>query len=165
MTRKNRPNGSAQDKIEKILKKDPVRSEIARISQLDSALSPRLDFPSLSTHISAAAGLSEAIKNINSLTPAWADLAKSLDWTKSVGLQTEALKAMDLSSTIQRHTEALRTLNWDIGRLRVELPANLQDELEESINDNGLEGEIRNLRKEIEKKRNTRREREREGDK
>jgi class 3 adenylate cyclase len=152
MTRKTRPNASAQDNIEKIIKTDPVLSEIARISQLDSALSSRLDLPSLSTQISATAGLSEAIKNINSLTPAWANLAKSLDWTKSIGLQTEALKAMDLSSTVRRHTEALRTSNWDIGRLRGELPVNLQDELKESINDNDLEDEIRNLRKEIEKK-------------
>ncbi len=148
MTDKPQRKAAAQKKGLQPVDYEAVQSEIARLSKsLDSSLALR----NLSANMSGTARLADAVKNIYTSSPAWVDLVKALDWSKSLSLQSEALRAMDLSSTIQRQTEALRALNWDVGRLQNELPKTLQVTSDSDIDD-GLESEIRQLREEIERK-------------
>ena len=148
MTDKPQRKAAAQKKGLQPVDYEAVQSEIASLSKsLDSSLALR----NLSANMSGTARLADAVRNIYASSPVWADLVKTLDWSKSLSLQSEALRAMDLSSTIQRQTEALRALNWDVGRLQKELPKTLQVISDSDIND-GLESEIRQLREEIERK-------------
>lgn len=148
MTDKPQRKPAAQKKGLQPVDNKAVQSEIARLSKsLDSSLALR----NISAHMSGASRLADAVKSINTSSRVWADLVKTLDWSKSVSLQSEALRAMDFTSTIQRQTEALRALNWDVRRLQIEPPKTLQVP-SDSDTDDGLESEIRQLREEIERK-------------
>jgi class 3 adenylate cyclase len=124
-----------------------VQQEIARIYKpFDSDLVSR----SLAASMPSTSALADAVKSISSSSHMWADIAKSLDWSKSVRLHSEALRAMNISSAIQRQNEVLRAVDWDVEKLRNVLPSPVQASKSDEDADNGLESEIRRLTEEIE---------------
>lgn len=92
--------------------------------------------------------LADSFNQFNAKSDIWSGMAK-IDWTKSDRLYSEALRAMDVSSAIQRQNEALLAGGWDVDRLR-NVFSSTQTSISEENPDDGLESEIRKLREEIE---------------
>lgn len=117
---------------------------------LDEFLASFAQQSSLFAHMPNALALSETLKGIEASSRQWEELSQSLDWSKSVGLHAEALRAMDLASAVQLQTEALKALDWDVTRL----PRELRSPLSTAPSEAGastLEHEIRKLREAIAK--------------
>ena len=128
----------------------PSASALADIARIYKPLDFDLVSRSLAAAMPSASALADAAKSISSASRMWADIATTLDWTKSARLHSEALRAMNISSAIQRQNEALRAVDWDVDRLRNVLPSSMQTSESEEDADNGLESEIRRLTEEIE---------------
>lgn len=120
------------------------------MAEIYKTLDSDLVFRSLATALPSTSALADAFKGMGSTSRLWADIASLLDWTKSARLQSEALRALNISTTIQRQKEALRTVNLDVDRPRDILPSSTQKSESEKEVDNGRESEIRRRTEEIE---------------